>query len=196
MGEIKSTPFYFEVMDLKPGRRAPHNNGVGIIVETEKGRFVGGRGGGAFKFDNGKVENFTRDAENKADGTQAHMLNFIDCVLSNKRDGLRSDCRVAANSSSMAHMANISYRLGKESSPEAIESAFDDSVVARDMIARLRESTMLYAFENKLESIEGWKLGPTLTFDNGKHEFTGEKAEKANELMTRQYRKNFELPKI
>ena len=55
---------------------------------------------------------------------------------------------------------------------------------------------MVYALKNKLESIDGWKLGPELMFDNAKHEFSGNMAGNANELMTRQYRKNFELPKI
>ena len=197
MGEINSTPFYFEVMDLRGGRGAPHGKGVGVIIETDKGTFVGGRGGGSFESNDGNVEKFERDKKHpKRDGTIAHMQNFVDCVLSSKREGLRSDCRVAANSSSMAHMANISYRLAKESAPEQVEAAFDDSVVARDMIARLRESTMVYALKNKLESIDGWKLGPELMFDNAKHEFSGNMAGKANELMTRQYRKNFELPKI
>ena len=197
VGEINSTPFYFEVMDIKPGRGAPHGRGVGVIVETDKGMFVGGRGGGQFRFSDGKVEKFSRDeTQKRSDGTNAHMQNFVDCVLANKRSDLRSDCVVAANSSSMAHMANISYRLGSDAQPDQLEAAFSDSVVARDMLARLRESTMIYAMQNKLESIEEWKLGPTLTFSNDKAEFTGSEAAKANELMTRQYRKNFELPKI
>lgn len=197
VGEINSTPFYFEVMDIKPGRGAPHGRGVGVIVETDKGMFVGGRGGGQFRFNDGKVEKFSRDeTQKRSDGTNAHMQNFVDCVLANKRSDLRSDCVVAANSSSMAHMANISYRLGSDAQPDQLEAAFSDSVVARDMLARLRESTMIYAMQNKLESIEEWKLGPTLTFSNDKAEFTGSEAAKANELMTRQYRKNFELPKI
>ena len=81
----------FEVMDLKGGRKAPFNRGVGVIVETEKGRFVGGRGGGTFTGHDGKTESFRRDeTQGNQDGTVAHMTNFVQAVHDGNISGLRA----------------------------------------------------------------------------------------------------------
>ena len=194
-GESNGIPFCFEVMDLKGGRGAPHGRGVGLIIETTRGRFVGGRGGGKFVFSDGKTEVFRRDDTQKnQDGLHAHMQNFVNAVQDNDRSQLRSECAIAANSSAMAHMANISYQLAQKTSPEKLEAAFDDDVRQRDMLARLRESTMLYALQNeKVELNESWMLGPLLEFDNEHQQFSGDQSDSANDKMTRDYRAGFEV---
>lgn len=195
-GIVDDIPFCFEVMDLKGGRRAPFGRGVGIIVETEKGRFVGGRGGGEFVDHDGKKQPFRRDeTQKKTDGTQLHMQNFIDGVQARDNSELRSECAIAAKSSSMAHMANISYQIAKEASAESIETAFGNSLQQRDMIARLRESTMIYAMQNKDRDVsQSWMLGPALTFHNESDQFVGQAKQLANQMMTRDYRDKFNIP--
>ena len=194
-GVSNGIPFCFEVMDLKGGRRAPYGRGVGVIIETTQGRFVGGRGGGAFTHRDGTTEKFKRDqTQAKSDGTPSHMQNFVEAVQAGDRGLLRSDCSVAANSSAMAHMANISYQLGRESSPEKLEAAFSNSIQQRDMLARLRESVMLFnANQDSQGSPAPWLLGPELFFDPAGYQFTGSDSERANALMTRDYREGFEI---
>ncbi|MGI9519541.1 MAG: Gfo/Idh/MocA family oxidoreductase [Pirellulaceae bacterium] len=195
-GELNGIPFCFEVMDLKGGRGAPFGRGVGVIVETDKGRFVGGRGSGQFTWHDGREDAFSRDeSQDGQDGLNAHMINFVEGALAGDRSNLRSECAVAANSSSMAHMANISYQLGQAAEVDELEAAFSDDVRQRDMLARLRESTMLYAVANGGElPAESWILGPALEFDNDRQQFIGENASSANAKTTREYRDGFEVP--
>lgn len=197
-GVSNGIPFRFEVMDLKGGRSAPYGRGVGVIIETDKGRFVGGRGGGQYVSNDGKKESFRRDETQKnQDGLHSHMANFAQAVHDRDRSNLRSECAVAANSSAMAHMANISYQLGKEASAEDLETAFGDDLRKRDMLARLRESVMLFALNNNgVDSSEPWMLGPALTFDSDSRTFQGDDAQAANRKMTRDYRAGFELPMV
>lgn len=195
-GMSGDTPFRFEVMDLKPGCKPAGGRGVGLVIETEKGHFVGGRGGGVFTSADGSTEKFGRDKSKKRDGTKDHMQNFVDCVIANDRSGLRSDCAVAANSSSMAHMANISYQLGRTATPVELQEAFADTDEEREMISRLQTATEIYHKAHGSDNDEGWVLGPQLTFDNDQQQFVGESAEGANRHMGRDYRAGFELPKI
>ncbi len=195
-GVINGIPFCFEVMDVKGGRGAPFGRGVGVIVETDKGRFVGGRGGGKFTWHDGREESFSRDeTQQNQDGLPAHMANFVQAALSGDGSILRSECAVAARSSSMAHMANVSYQLGQAAEAEELEAAFSGDVRQRDMLARLRESAMLYSIANGgTAPAEPWLLGPQLEYDNQQQEFSGEQATQANRKMTRQYRSGFEVP--
>ena len=43
----------------------------------------------------------------------AHFKNFIDCVRSRKQDQLNAEILEGHRSSTMCHLANISYRLGR-----------------------------------------------------------------------------------
>ena len=184
--------FTFEVMDLKPGCKAPQGMGVGVIIETEKGSFVGGRGGGKFTSKDGGVVNFKKAA--KWDSTNEHMQNFFDSVLANDRGKLRSDCRVAAKSCSMAHMANISYRLGAEADTEEIKEAFLGQRLSTEMVGRLAQAPAI--FDSKLAQ-PSWMLGPELTYSNTTNTFEGDVASQASALTKRKkYRPGFEFPVV
>ena len=194
-GVTNGIPFCFEVMDLKGGRKAPDGRGVGVIIQTDKGRFVGGRGEGQYVSNDGKQEVFQRDeATKRQDGLQSHMANFVKAVHDNDHTILRSEAAVAANSSAMAHMANISFQLAESAQAEQLEAAFGQDVQQRDMLARLRESVMLFGMANEgVNRNEPWLLGPRLQFDNSNRQFTGAAAAEANQKMTRDYRSGFEL---
>ena len=91
-------------------------------------------------------------------------------------------------------MANISFQLGQNAEPEQLEAAFGQDVSQRDMLARLRESTMLFAMQNEgVELAEPWMLGPRLSYDNTSGTFTGPAAKSANQKMSRVYRQGFEV---
>ena len=189
-------PFRFEVMDLKGGGPPPHGKGVGVIVETGKGRFVGGRGGGRFETNDSKTESFSRDETQKnQDGLQAHIHNFLQAVRKRDPDLLRSECAVAGRSSSMAHMANISYQLGNQGDGNhAADDSFEQPA-SREMIERLQNSARQYADRNEsAQPAEAWLCGARLSFDPQTQQFIDDQAAEANRLMTRRYRSGFELP--
>lgn len=183
-------PVSFEVMDLRDGGSPPRGVGVGIIVQTEAGYFAGGRGGGRFVFADGQELTFARDpAEAGGDGTLAHMQNFADAIRAGDRALLRSECAVAANSSAMAHMANLSCRLGSAVEPDEVAAALPG-----EPAARLLEAPALFAAKHEFRGTATWTLGPALAFDPSRKQFTGEHASAANPLMSRKCRAGYELP--
>ena len=95
----------------------------------------------------------------------------------------------------MAHMANISYQLSIRSSAEKVMEKYGNSNRSK-MLERLVESTDIYKNKHNVESMEGWKLGPQLQYDNSKSEFTGSFAGLANQKMTRQYNGKFAIPNL
>ncbi len=192
-GELNGIPFCFEVMDLKVAVPPPKNTGVGVVVYTDKGYFAGGRGGGTFFGSDGTKEKFTRDESQKnQDGTNIHFQNFVGAVAAGDFNLLACDCAIAANSSAMAHMANISYRLGAEASMDELKKAFGARPESSEMIERLSQAPKKF----NAESNEKWVLGPDLNFDIESHEFRGTLASQANEAMTRDYRAGYELPDV
>jgi predicted dehydrogenase len=115
-------PMVFEVCDmwLKPDlNAAPAFRGirVGIILEYEGGEFRGGRGGGdAFDTKGGKIQKFPGDSG------KDHLDCFIRAVRSRNESELRAPIEKAFKSSALAHMANISYRIGTNANKEQLEA--------------------------------------------------------------------------
>jgi uncharacterized protein YcaQ len=89
-------------------------------------------------------------------------------------------------------MANISYRLGQESSPEQIKEVIQGDKEARETFERLEAH--LVANEVDLKKTPA-VLGPWLKWDSSKQEFVGDfPARWANRLLRRNYRKPFVVP--
>ncbi|HXP62216.1 MAG TPA: hypothetical protein VN829_17095 [Dongiaceae bacterium] len=97
-------------------------------------------------------------------------------------------------STAMVHMANISYRLGRAASAEAIrESIKDRGSEAVETFERFREHLAANGVDRpKTEAV----LGPWLEIDAEKEQFvgSGEFVAKANTLVTRECRSPFVVP--
>src|SRR5262249_40458334 len=118
------------------------------------------------------------------DGEGGHFANFVKAVRSRNYKDLRADIEEGHLSSALCHLANISYRLGKEM---PIEKARDftsnkDAVEAFDrMIAHLKD--------NKVDvSTAKGRSGPLLQIDPKTETFTGSDPSKlqANAMLTRE----------
>jgi predicted dehydrogenase len=55
----------------------------------------------------------TLTSDEKSDSGQAHFENFIDCVRSRKSENLRAPLEEGHFSTSLCHLGNISYRVGR-----------------------------------------------------------------------------------
>jgi hypothetical protein len=163
-----------------------HYKGIrcGNVIHCEGGYFACGESGGGWAYDNDgkKVKQFI------GGGAGEHQQNFIDAVRSHKREDLNAEVRVGHVSSSLCHMGNISQRLGKTSSPENIHNELKNHQGMTDAFERFQ--THLDANEIDI-SKEKASLGPLLTMDPDKEEFTGPRADEANKLLTKKYRKSF-----
>jgi len=184
-------PILFEVRNLgrKKGEKtqdAYKGVRVGVVVECEGGYFAGGRGGG-WTYDN-KGE---RIKQYKGDAGGNHHRNFIDAVRSRKLETLHSDANEGHLSASLAHMGNISHRVGKGAGNDACMEAVKANKEACECLGRITE----HLKKNEVDFTKTpLTLGPWLTMDAAQEKFTGEFADQANKLVRETYRSPYVIP--
>ncbi|QDS94388.1 Glucose--fructose oxidoreductase precursor [Roseimaritima multifibrata] len=121
---------------------------------------------------------------------RAHLQNFIDCVRSRKSEDLASDVLDGHRTAVMAHLGNISYRLGKEASFRNEPHPLSENQFASDSFEGMKRHLVDTASLNL--SNASYRLGPTLPFDATTETFLDNS--KANQLLSGTYRSGFELP--
>jgi len=122
-----------------------------------------------------------------------HMLNFIESVRAGKlvKDVLHVSHGYHA--AALAHLANTSYRLGKQHSNEEIKERLSNSKAALETFDHFVENLEANQIDMKADMAA---VGPWLDFDPVTEKFTGEFAEEANKIAAGEYAVGFELPKI
>ncbi len=119
------------------------------------------------------------------------MANFIRAVRSRKSSDLNADILEGHLSSALCHTGNISYRLGHQSNPNEIREAIKANKEALETLGRMEEH--LAANGVDLTKTKA-SLGAFLKMDPKAERFIDNP--KANELLTRDYRKPFVVPEI
>lgn len=177
----------FEVRGLDTDKLAPIKGGpgagVGNIFYAEKGVMVMPSYSDATAFDNdgNKIADFK--------GGGDHFRNFLDAVRSRKREDLFADIEEGHLSSALCHLGNVSYTLGEEAPFNPKTKAFGDNKEAYETFGRFEE----HLAANSVDIKEGkYRLGKKLAFDSAHEKFVGDSH--ANHLLTRDYRKGFEVP--
>jgi len=174
-------PITCETINVK--RPAYKGIGVGVIITCEKGEFRGGRGGGKVIAPDGS------ELAKWKGGQGAHYGKFIDAVVKNDSSVLTSEVESAGYSSDLAHVSNIAYKCGEDLPLDEVMKRFGHDEDLKESIARYGDIRTSHGVDPALK----WIYGSKLTFDNKQHKFVGEGADKANPLMTRTYRKGFEV---
>jgi hypothetical protein len=156
---------------------------IGIVVECEGGALVipDYSSARAVDKDNAEVKRFR--------GTSSHMANFLEAVRSRKYTDLKADILEGHLSSALCHTGNISYRLGKQRSPEEIKEELKGNADFTESLGRMQHH--LAANNLDLEKSR-LTLGEALKMDPKRERFTGNS--KANQLLIREYRKPFVVP--
>lgn len=182
-------PILFEVRGL-PAKGLKWEDGMdkykgvdlGNIIECEGGWLAGGHGGScaAFDKDGKKIKEFN--------GASPHMQNFIDSIHSGK---IAKERQVESGhlSAALAHIGNISWKLGAKGGLKEGDSAFTNPA-AKDAFDRM--VTHLEANGVDLAKTP-LSVGKSLTLDTANEKFNGTGAEEANALLKGSYRKGFEL---
>ena len=124
-------------------------------------------------------------------GRDNHYANFVSAVRSRRRETLNGEILEGHLSSALCHLANISYRLGREQPFARSAEAFGMDRDGNETLAAMREH--LQADMVPLESTN-LRVGRRLTVDVAHERFTGAHAEEANRYLTRAYRRGFEVP--
>jgi hypothetical protein len=176
----------FEVRGLETDKLAAVKGqpgaAVGNIFYGEKGIVVmpSYSEATAYDLDGNKIRDFK--------GGGDHFRNFVDAVRSRKHTDLYADIEEGHVSSALCHLGNISYQLGTEQPFNGKTKSFGDDKNAFESIGRMEEH--LAANGVKLEETK-YRVGRKLTCRPRTENFTDREA---NVLLTREYRKGFEVP--
>ena len=124
-------------------------------------------------------------------GDVLHQKNFIDAVRANDPSTLNADVEVGHHSTGWCNMANIAFQTGKTFTTE------DAKAIELPQWKELLRFMTNHAAAHSVD-MEGGKirLSPTLTINPESELFIGDHAEKANQLLKREYRKGYEVPEI
>jgi predicted dehydrogenase len=172
----------FEVRGLKTDKL--RGAGVGVIFECENGYVVMSSydSGSAFDNDGQKIRDFKGEAD--------HFANFLKAVRSRKHEDLFADIEEGHLSSGLCHMGNISYLLGSAVPVnEGLERVA--AIETTDNVKETFERTMEHLKANNATPSD-ITVGAHLKFDPKTETFPGN--EKANQLLTREYRRPFVVP--
>ena len=165
----------------------------GIVIVCEGGHFAGDyTSGAAFDKEGKKIKDF-QDGSKTGAVEVSHAGNFIAAVRSRKADTLAAEAAVGHASAACCHMANISHRIGKQSSPDAIRERVRSNSELLDAFERCRENLR----ENGVDlGAVPAVLGPWITFNAEQGCFVREFAKEADLLSRRQDRVPFVVPKV
>ena len=164
------------------------NQNRGVVIDCEGGYFAGDASGGTL-FDSAgkKIKHIPDDGGSKLLET-AHLSNFIAAVRSRQNSDLAAEALEGHRSAACCHMANVSHRLGKLSTPEAIRATVEGNSELADAFDRCRE----YLRKNGVDlAVTPAALGPWVTFDPKEERFVQDFADAANKLSRREYRRSF-----
>ena len=125
-----------------------------------------------------------------ADLGRLHFRNFIDCVRSRKRDQLNGEILEGHRSALLAHLGNISYRLGKDLPFGKPVKAFGDDRLADEAFEDLKRHLVDAAGLDLAGA--AFRLGRTLRFDAQAEKFIG--APDADQMLAHPHRAPFAAP--
>ncbi len=187
----------FTNLPIRPGVKAVGNyKGVkeGAVAHCEKGYVAGG-----FAYDNTdkKLEEPGSTPEKRKfktfplDNGKLHLPNFIAAVKARDLLTPQSDVEVGHLSTTLCHLANTSYRLGKEQPSAAILEQVKGCAPAMEAFERMKSHLADLGINiDEKKAI----LGQWVQYDAKREVFTGENAAAANKHLSREYRKPYVVP--
>jgi len=189
--DCRPVPVLWELMSLpaeKGAEEMPSFRGrrSSMVLECEGGYLTGGRGGAtAWDWNNKRIEHFP------GDGGRSHYANFLEAVRTRKREIQRAEILEGHASTAFCHVANVSYLTGAKRSPAEIRRSIAPHALLAEAFDRM--AAHLAANEIDLET-DRLVLGPMLILDAETERFSGQSADKANALTSRDYRQPFVVP--
>jgi hypothetical protein len=165
----------------------------GVVIDCEGGYFAGDASGGAiFDRQGKKIQDLGKGDSPKA-LELAHLSGFLAGVRSRKASDLAAEAIEGHRSTACCHLANVSHRLGRKASPEAIRAVISSSTEMADAFERCRE----YLLGSGVDLSTGAAtIGPWVSLDTKLSRFVGHFADAANLLSRREYRKPFVVPDL
>ena len=192
--DYKPVPLMFEVRGL-PEKGLDWGKGMS--------NYKGARVGNVIEFEGGYVsESKAYDDKGKSfkkfgiTNGRGHFENWIASIKEGIKNGAvehELSAHTGHISAALGHMANVSHFIGEESSPEDCKDAINGDKLKLEVYNRFASH-----LENNGIDLSKAKatLGPLLSFDPDKEEFTGDLSNDANELVKGDYREGFQIPDV
>ena len=196
--DFRPAPLICEVRNLSTGEGTAsigkfRGRTGGVVIDCEGGYFAGDASGGAFFDRQGKKVQDLGAGDSPKALELAHLSAFLAGVRSRKGGDLAAEALEGHRSTACCHLGNVSHRLGKPSSPEAIRASVAGEAELADAFERCRA----YLRENGVDlDATPATLGPWVTLDVKQGRFVGDFADAANELSRREYRAPFVVPAL
>lgn len=187
--ETDTVPVVMGLSNLpaRPGGNRPlRRKGVecGYIVYCEGGHYAGWRGGGVAYDNQGKeIRKFSGTT-----GVMEHPANFLAAVRSRQRDELTAEVEIGNQGTNWCHLANIALRLGQAGAAADLPQGED---AWHGVLGALEDH--LQRFDLSL-SDQQLAASDVLPVADDQCVITGEHADAAAPLLTREYRSGFEWP--
>jgi predicted dehydrogenase len=185
--EFGETLLVFEVRGLV-GKHKDWPNDVSNAFYTSEGVIKGGQ---FHPKSGGKPEPLEVPAGEGHVAPGGAFGSFIAAIRSRKPEDNNCDAEVAHYSAALCHLPNISYRLGQQGNYDKARAAIGNNSEVVAVLERIRDNCKGVGVPVE-KTI--YTIGPTLTFDPRTERFTGERADEANQLITRNYRKPYVVP--
>jgi len=125
-----------------------------------------------------------------ADLGRRHFRNFIDCIRSRNREELHGEILEGHRSARLAHLGNISYRLGEDVPFDERMKGFGGETMFHEAFDDMKRHLVDAAHLELTNST--YRLGRTLRFDAEAERFVGDPD--ADAMLTRPYRAPFIVP--
>lgn len=172
------------ITEIRALRTNPYmeNFNVGYVIHGSEGYIAGES---LFDPDGNLVRTFEGEERN-------HFANFFDAVRTGRREDLNADIAEGHASTSMTHVGNISHRLGRLETPQAIAAKLESFNLGEAVSEAFScMTTHLQSNDVELEKTK-MTLGALLQIDEEKESFINNPD--ANSFLTREYRAPFIVP--
>jgi predicted dehydrogenase len=175
------------IEEVRNFKTAPNSPGSAFVIRGTKGLL-------GYSFSSAGVYDKQGKLLEKLSGgpNEDHFDNFIKAVRSRKREDQNAEIEQGHISTSLCHLANISYRLGKKAAPDEIRDTLGKLACKDDALEMFANHEKHLADNGVDIAKEQLALGPKLTVDSAKETFVGNPA--ADALLAREYRKPFVVP--
>ncbi|HOW66068.1 MAG TPA: Gfo/Idh/MocA family oxidoreductase [Candidatus Paceibacterota bacterium] len=156
---------------------------IGVVIDCQNGYLV------IASYDKATAFDHSGGVIRKFEGSANHHENFVKAMRSRKPTDLNADILEGHLSSALCHTGNISYRLGRQASPEAIQEAIQGDSEALEACERAYEHLQVNGVDLSQTPAT---LGAFLRMNPKTERFLDN--ESANKLLTREYREPFVVP--
>ncbi|QDT02269.1 Glucose--fructose oxidoreductase precursor [Rubripirellula lacrimiformis] len=159
-----SIDFHTDEGRIQEGKFYPHGKEQGEVIEGAP--------------PSGLPQDYARD----------HFQNFIDCVRSRKSEDLASDVLDGHRTAILAHLGNISYRLGDQTSFRNDPQQLSESPIASESFEAMKHHLVDVAGVNLAKA--SYRIGRSLQFDATTETFVD--SPEANQLLGGNNRPGFD----